>query len=366
MVKLKLDEQSTDRVMIIQERKTMTIKCGIVGATGYTGSELLRLLCFHPQAHVAVATSRAEDGRRVDDYFPFLRGHVGGLTFSNFNVSALSDCDVVFFATPHGTAMTMAPELLETGTRVIDLGADYRIKDVDNWSTWYNLEHTSSDWVAKAVYGLPERYRDDIKSAQLVANPGCYPTAVTLGFLPLLDTLNEDQILIADAKSGISGAGRKANVNMLLAEATENFKAYGVSGHRHLPEILQNLSSAAGKAIKLNFTPHLLPMVRGIHATLYAHSHLSLEDTQQRFEDYYKEEAFVDVMPLQAHPETKAVKGTNMCRIAIHQPQDQGLTVVLSVIDNLVKGAAGQAIQNMNIMFSLEETTGLNMPALVP
>lgn len=345
-------------------------KVAVVGATGYTGVELLRLLVKHPDVEVTQVTSRANAGSRVDAMFPNLRGFLD-LEFSEPEPEQLAAADLVFFATPNGVAMKSAAQLLDAGTRVIDLAADFRIKDIDTWSKWYGMEHACPERVAEAVYGMPEMNREQIKGAQLVANPGCYPTAVTLGLLPLLENglINPDSI-IADAKSGASGAGRQANVGTLLCEAGDSFKAYGVPGHRHLPEIAQNLSQISGEATDLTFVPHLLPMIRGIHATLYADlvtgSLPENTDLQALYEQRYQNEPFVDVMPAGTHPETRSVRGANVCRMAVHNPQQGRRLVVLSVIDNLVKGAAGQAIQNMNLMFDLPEQAGLNAPGLLP
>ncbi|MET4162523.1 N-acetyl-gamma-glutamyl-phosphate reductase [Marinobacterium sp. MBR-111] len=343
------------------------VKVGIVGGTGYTGVELLRLLANHPQARVEVITSRSEEGIPVADMYPNLRGH-HDITFTVPDVDRLAACDVVFFATPHGVAMSMAPELVERGVRVIDLGADFRIKDIELWEKWYNLEHTCPDLVAKAVYGLPELNRDQIKGAELIGCAGCYPTAVQLGYLPLLESkLVDHRRLIADCKSGASGAGRGASVGTLLCEASESVKAYGVPGHRHLPEIRQGLSGIAERPVGLTFSPHLMPMIRGIHATLYSVLKDPVgPDLQALFEERYRNEPFVDVMPAGSHPETRSVKGSNMCRISVHQPQGEDVVVVLSVIDNLVKGASGQAVQIMNLMFDLPERSGLEQVALMP
>ena len=341
------------------------IKVGIVGGTGYTGVELLRLLAIHPHAELTVITSRGEAGMPVAEMFPSLRGYVD-LQFTDPAQVDLSSCDVVFFATPNGIAMQQTRELLAKNVRVIDLAADFRIKDVATWEKWYGMTHACPELIAEAVYGLPEMNRAQIRTAKLIANPGCYPTAVQLGFMPLLEAgVIDPTYLIADAKSGASGAGRKAEVHALLAEAGDNFKAYGVAGHRHLPEISQGLASMANTQVGLTFTPHLLPMIRGIHATLYAKLTKSV-DLQQLFEDRYREEAFVDVLPSGSHPETRSVRGSNQCRIAVHQPQGGDTVVILSVIDNLVKGAAGQAVQNMNIMFGLSEGLGLNVVPLLP
>jgi N-acetyl-gamma-glutamyl-phosphate reductase len=341
------------------------IKVGIVGGTGYTGVELLRLLAIHPNVELTVITSRGEAGIAVAEMFPSLRGYVS-LKFSDPAQVDLSVCDLVFFATPNGIAMQQTRELLAKNVRVIDLAADFRIKDVATWEKWYGMTHACPDLIAEAVYGLPEINREKIKNAKLVANPGCYPTAVQLGFMPLLEAgVIDPTYLIADAKSGVSGAGRKAEVHALLAEAGDNFKAYGVPGHRHLPEISQGLTAMANQQVGLTFTPHLLPMIRGIHATLYAKLTKSV-DLQKLFEERYSNEAFVDVLPKGSHPETRSVRGSNQCRMAVHQPQGGDTVVILSVIDNLVKGAAGQAIQNMNIMFGLSEGLGLNVVPLLP
>ena len=342
-----------------------TISIGIVGGTGYTGVELLRLLAQHPHAELRVITSRTEAGTPVAAMFPNLRGRVT-LRFTEPSAKALAGCDVVFFATPNGVAMGETRALLEAGARVIDIAADFRIRDVALWEKWYGKKHACPELVAEAVYGLPEMNRERIRGARLVANPGCYPTSVQLGFLPLLEAgLVDTQHLIADAKSGVSGAGRRAEVHTLLAEASDNFKAYGLSGHRHHPEIMQGLAQIAGAPVNLVFVPHLTPMIRGIHATLYARL-TAPTDLQALYEKRYAAEAFVDIMPAGSHPDTRSVRGANVCRIAVHRPQGGDIAVVLSVIDNLVKGAAGQAVQNMNLMFGLPETAGLEQIALLP
>lgn len=342
------------------------IKAGIVGGTGYTGVELLRLLALHPNIELQAITSRGEAGTAVAEIFPSLRGHVD-LVFSAPDDANLENCDVVFFATPNGVAMQHTPSLMKAGVRVIDLAADYRINDVAVWEKWYGMTHASPELIADAVYGLPEVNREAIKSAQLLANPGCYPTASQLGYLPLIENnLIETTGLIADCKSGVSGAGRSASVGILMSEVNESVKAYAVPGHRHLPEIQQGLQIAAGKDVGLTFVPHLMPMTRGIHSTLYAKLLKTDVDLQKVFEDRYANEPFVDVLPAGSHPETRTVRGVNTCRIAVHRPQDGDTVVVLSVIDNLVKGAAGQAVQNLNIMFGLDEQTGLQGIGLLP
>lgn len=338
---------------------------GIVGGTGYTGVELLRLLATHSEVDVSVITSRSEAGVPVSSIYPNLRGRFD-LAFSVPDVAVLKSCDLVFFATPNGTAMKMVPELLDSGVKVIDLAADFRIRDIAVWEQWYGMTHACPEVVAEAVYGLPELNREAVRSARIVANPGCYPTAVTLGYLPLIESGAVSlEGLIADCKSAVSGAGRGANTAMLMGEVGESFKAYGVAGHRHLPEIAQMLSLVSQQSVKPVFIPHLLPMVRGIHATLYA-TMTGDVDLQSLFEQRYAEEPFVDVLPAGSHPETRSVRGANGCQIAVHRPQNGNTVVVLSVIDNLVKGAAGQAVQNMNLMLGLDELEGLRQVALLP
>lgn len=345
---------------------TAKIRVGVVGGTGYTGVELLRLLSVHAHVEVKTITSRSEAGIGVSDLFPNLRRHIA-LAYSVPDEAVLKRCDLVFFATPNGTAMTSAPGLLDAGVRVIDLAADFRLKDAALWEKWYGVPHACPALLQTAVYGLPEMNRAAIHEARLVANPGCYVTAVTLGFLPLVERrLIDGSRLIADAKSGVSGAGRGAEVRNLMSETAENFRAYGVAGHRHWPEIIQNLAAAGGTEVGLTFVPHLTPMIRGIHATLYGDLLDASVDVQALYEDRYRDEPFVDVMPAGSHPETRSVRGANLCRMAVHRPQGGQRLVVLSVIDNLVKGAAGQAVQNMNLMFGLPEVSGLQAPALLP
>jgi len=342
------------------------LKVGIVGATGYTGVELLRLLIGHEQVDIHVVTSNSEKDNYVTDVFPSLSGYLD-LKFYEHDSPVLTECDLVFFATPHATSMYKIPELLNANIKVIDLSADFRLQDAEQWQHWYGIEHAAPELLKSAVYGLPEINRDQISKADLVANPGCYPTAVSLGLLPLIEEGIVDlNSLIADAKSGVSGAGRKVAMASLFSEASETFKAYGVSGHRHLPEICQTLSLCSGQAVDITFVPHLVPMVRGIFATLYARLKQMDIDVTDIYTTRYINEPFVEVLPNGSQPDTRGVRGTNMCRIAVSQAQDSDKLVILSVIDNLVKGAAGQAIQNMNIMFGLDEVSGLNLPAIYP
>lgn len=343
------------------------IKVGIVGGTGYTGVELLRLLAVHPQVRVDVITSRGESGTRVADLYPNLRGHFD-LAFSNPDPADLAQCDVVFFATPHGVAHGLVPELLAAGTRVIDLSADYRIRDPELWAQWYGQPHGSVELLADAVYGLPEFNRAAIVDARLVACPGCYPTSIQLGFMPLLEAgVIDTTDLIANAASGVTGAGRQAKIDNLYTEAGDSFKAYAAAGHRHLPEVEQGLTDInGGNPVRVTFVPHLLPIIRGIHSTLYATLVKSECDLQALFEERYQDEPFVDVLPAGVLPQTRTVRGGNVCRIGVVRPQERDKVVVFSIIDNLTKGASGQAVQNMNLMFGFPETMGLDAPALLP
>jgi N-acetyl-gamma-glutamyl-phosphate reductase len=342
------------------------IRVGIVGGTGYTGVELLRILALHPHVEIKAVTSRADAGKRVDAAYPNLRGFVDAV-FVEPATDALAGCDAVFFATPNGTAMRMTPDLLARGIKIIDLSADFRLKDPAVWAHWYGEPHACPELLDEAVYGLPEVNRDAVRTARLIACPGCYPTAVQLGLLPLVESgvIRLDR-LIADVKSGVSGAGRKAEIPILMSETGESLKAYNVKGHRHWPEIRQGLEQAAGETVGLTFVPHLIPMIRGIHATLYAELKGEAPDSQALFEARYRDEPFVDVLPAGSHPDTRNVRGANRCQIAVHRPFNGNTVVVLSVIDNLVKGAAGQAVQNLNLMFGLSETAGLAAIGLYP
>ncbi len=342
------------------------IKVGIVGGTGYTGVELLRLLALHPEVELTAITSRKEDGLPVADLYPSLRGRVK-LAFSAPDKADLSQCDVVFFATPHGVAMAQAPALLAAGVKVIDLAADFRIKDRAVFESTYKIEHSAPELLEQAVYGLPELNRADIAGAALIANPGCYPTTMQIGFVPLLKAGWIDAShLIADCKSGVSGAGRKAEIGILFSESSDNFKAYGVGGHRHTPETAAQLQRYTEQKVGLIFTPHLVPMIRGMHSTLYARlsREVSNEALQQLFEEAYRGQPFVDVLPFGSHPETRSTRGANVLRLALHRHGDT--VIILVVQDNLVKGASGQAVQCMNLMFGLDEGLGLNTIALMP
>lgn len=348
------------------------ISVGIVGGTGYTGVELLRLLLRHPEVQVTVLTSRTEAGRRVDDMFPSLRGHTD-LCYSDLNIEDLKQCDVVFFATPHGVAMKHAADLVAANTKVIDLAADFRLQDLAQFEKWYGMEHACPEILKDSVYGLSELNREQIKTAQVIGNPGCYPTTVQLGLAPLLksaETLIKPESIIIDAKSGVSGAGRKASLGMIYSENADNFKAYGVAGHRHHPEIVEALENISGQKDVFNhivFVPHLVPMIRGMLSTMYIDltDAGDATDVQALYEQFYAQEQFVDVMPAGSSPETRSVRGANQLRIALYKLQPKKL-VVLVAQDNLVKGAAGQAVQNMNLMFGFAEQAGLEVIGLLP
>ena len=345
------------------------IKVGIVGGTGYTGVELLRLLALHPDVELSVITSRGEAGLPVADMFPSLRGRVS-LAFTDPAQADLTLCDVVFFATPHGVAMSQAKALVTAGVKVIDLAADFRLQDAAVFEQWYKLSHSCPEILADAAYGIPELYRDNVRAAQVIGNPGCYPTTVLLGLAPLLEQglIDLSVPIISDSKSGVSGAGRKAEVATLFAESSDNMKAYGVAGHRHHPEIHAQLQQLAGAQVQFIFVPHLIPMIRGMLSTMYVKLSASglNTDIQALYEARYQGEAFVDVLPPGSLPETRSVRGANQLRLALYPQADSGYLTIIVVQDNLVKGAAGQAVQNMNIMFDLDEQAGLNIVPLLP
>ena len=347
------------------------IRAGIVGGTGYTGVELVRLLARHPAVQLHALTSRTEAGKRVDSLFPNLRG-VTDLTFSSGEDALLLQCDVVFFATPHGVAMRQSAALLDKGCKIIDLAADYRLQDTAEFEKWYGMSHSEPELLRESVYGLPEINREAISQARVVGNPGCYPTTVQLALYPLLrdELLIDPASIVVDAKSAVSGAGRKAELDLLFTEASDNIKAYGLSGHRHQPEIVQGLQRMAPGVSgfdELVFVPHLVPLIRGMLSTI----HLVLSeagqaaDLQARFEQVYADAPFVDVMPAGSSPGTRSTRGSNMLRLALQRVGPRRL-IVLAAQDNLVKGAAGQAVQNMNLMFGLPETAGLDIVPLMP
>lgn len=344
------------------------LKAGIYGASGYTGQELLKILVNHPEVEIAAVTSRRFNGMRIPDVYPCFEG----LTEQRFRDSSPDEfaplCDVIFSALPHGVAMDFVPKLLKSGKKVIDLSADFRLRELSVYEKWYR-GHSSPELLATAVYGLPELYREEIKSAALVANPGCYPTSIILGLAPLLRSgLAELESIIVDSKSGVSGAGREPKIGSLFCEVNEGFKAYGVLVHRHTPEIEQELSALARTEVKITFVPHLLPVNRGILSTIYAtmKHEVSAASLLDMYSEFYKNEAFVQVLKSGTYPNISSVKGTNNCQIGINADPARRRIVVVSVIDNLFKGAAGQAIQNMNLMCGLEEGVGLKNVALFP
>lgn len=354
------------------------ISAAIVGGTGYTGIELIRLLSAHPKVSIDLLTSRSEAGTRADEIFPSLRG-ISDIVFSDLGedtLAALQKCDVVFFATPHGVAMQQAEALTASGVKVVDLAADFRLQSLAEFEKWYKQSHACPDLLKSAVYGLPEINRDKLADAMLVGNPGCYPTTAILGLKPIIALQNQqnerliESRIVIDAKSGVSGAGRQASLALNYAETTDNFKAYGVTGHRHLPEIEQGVEQLLASQFtqRIRFLPHLVPMIRGMFSSI----HLELTesgaaiDWQQEFESSYNGEAFIDVLPSGVYPDTRSVRASNRLRIAIYQDNERRELTVLVVQDNLVKGAAGQAVQNMNVMFGFEESMGLNAAPIVP
>lgn len=352
-----------------QTHQTQKIRVGVVGATGYGGIELVRLLATHPQVEIVALVSRSDAGVRVVDEFSHLRGVLpADLCYIAPQDAPWQQLDVCFFATPHAVAMNQAAFLLDSGVKVIDLSADFRIDDLHVWERWYGTRHTAEALQKTAVYGLPEYNREAIKQAQLVACPGCYPTAAQLALWPLLQHgqwLDHQVPVIIDAKSGSSGAGRTAKKQMLYVERDENFTAYQATGHRHYPEIKQQLEKMAGQSLALVFTPHLLPVKRGIFETIYVKLTDKNADIAAYYQDFYRDEAFVEVLPAGQVPVLSAVVGTNRVQIGMAKPVDSDFLTLFVTEDNLLKGAAGQALQCMNLMFALEETTGLLQTAYV-
>lgn len=341
------------------------LKVGVVGASGYTGLLLVHLLQTHPQVELTCVTSRQYAGQAISSVFPSVAQ--SDLRFVDTNMQNLADCQLVFLATPHGVGMALVPQLLSAGIKVIDLSADFRLSDAAIWQSWYAQEHTAQAYLSEAVYGLTEHYREQLVGARLVANPGCYPTAVQLAIWPLLKQgLIDPAGIVIDAKSGVSGAGRQAKISLLASEVMGSFKAYGAEGHRHWPEIHQALLAMLPESEQANLTitflPHLLPMVRGMEVSIYVHPRVSLAECQQALVNSYLEEYFVKLVD--GVPDSKSVQGTNFCQIGICQPKHSPHLVISSVIDNLVKGAAGQAIQNLNVLMGWDEAMGLN--TLVP
>ena len=344
------------------------VKAAVYGASGYTGQELMRLLLRHPEVEITAITSRQYKGLPLAKVFPGFQG-LTNLTFSEYSPQEVAGlCDVVFLALPHSVSMQAAPVFHASGKKVIDLSADFRIRDVKTYEKWYG-KHASPDLLSQAVYGLPELYRAAIAASDFIANPGCYPTSVILGLAPLMKGNCIDlNSIIADSKSGASGAGREAQVGTLFCEVEEGFKAYNVGRHRHTPEMEQELTRLAGTAITISFTPHLLPVNRGILSTIYAGlaKKSTTSDLLQLYGDFYGHEKFVSLCPEGVFPNLSSVRGTNYCHIGLTVDERTQRVIVISAIDNLVKGAAGQAIQNMNIMCGFAEDAGLNKMPLFP
>ncbi len=346
------------------------IKIGIVGASGYSGSELLRFLVNHPGAlQVALCTSETYAGQCIDSVLPNLRGFLSS-KFEALDLDSLKDrVDVVVLAVPHKVAMSFVPKILAQGLRVVDFSADYRLEDAETYEAWYHVEHTSTSLMSKSVYGLPERYRDCIRSAQLVANPGCYPTSAILAAMPFvkLGVVALDSIIV-DSKSGISGAGPKPSENTHYANRESNFIAYNIGAHRHTPEIEQELSAVASEPVRVTFTPHLVPMTRGILSTVYMRftEDISTEEALNIYAKFYAHEPFVRVLPTGTYPQTKAVLGSNYCDVGLEVDARTRRIVAMAAIDNLGKGAAGAVVQNLNLMFGFKETDGLKVPGMMP
>ncbi len=345
-------------------------KVGIIGATGYTGIELMRLLYFHPRARITRVTSTSQQGEDISRVHPQFK-KIYNLTLEELDIEKLAEeTDIIFSALPHGLALEKVPELIKMGKKVIDLSSDFRLKNPEDYPIWYGFEHPGPDYLEKSVYGLPEVYRDKLQDAYLVANPGCYPTSIILGLMPLIqENLIDCTSIICDSKSGVSGAGRGAKLPFHFPECTENFKAYRVGNHQHTPEIEQELRNISkDPALTLLFTPHLVPMIRGILSTIYAAVNKGVvkEDVEEAYQKAYQNETFIRLMDETELPETKYVYGTNFCDIGFRLEERTGRIIVVTAIDNLVKGAAGQAVQNMNILLGWPEETGLLQPVVYP
>jgi len=344
------------------------IKIGIYGASGYTGQELLKILVRHPEADVVVLTSRKFKGLPVSDIYPVFKDLTDQKYIDASPEDVASLCDVIFLAVPHGEAMEVAPYFLEKGEKVIDLSADYRLRDIKVYEKWYK-KHTSSELIRKAVYGLPELYRNDITGANLIANPGCYPTGVILALAPVLKEKYIDiSSVIVDSKSGVSGAGRELSIGSLFCEANEGLKAYKICAHRHTPEIEQELSILAGCNVTVSFVPHLIPVSRGILSTIYAtlQRNVSVSDLVGLYKKFYRNDIFIRIYDDGTYPNISCVRGSNYCDIGFALDDRTGRVIIIAAIDNLMKGAAGQAVQNMNLMSGFPEDMGLNLISLFP
>ena len=346
------------------------MKLGIVGASGYSGSELLRFLVNHPgKLEIALCTSETYAGQYIDSVLPNLRGFLSS-KFEALDIDSLKDrVDVVVLAVPHKVAMSFVPQILAQGLRIVDFSADYRLEDAETYEAWYHVDHTSTSLMSKSVYGLPERYRDCIRSAQLVANPGCYPTSAILAAMPFVKQgiVALDSIIV-DSKSGISGAGPKPSENTHYANRESNFMAYNIGVHRHTPEIEQELSAVASEPVRVTFTPHLVPMTRGILSTVYMRltAEISTAEAVAIYTKFYEDEPFVRVLPVGTYPQTKAVLGSNYCDVGLEVDARTRRIVAMAAIDNLGKGAAGAVVQNLNLMCGFKETDGLKVPGMMP
>mgnify|MGYP001615729596 FL=1 len=345
------------------------LKTAIIGGSGYTGGELLRLLLNHTEIEIAAITSEKSIGKPVSALFPNLKNMTDMVFEKNEPAIISKKADFIFLCLPHCAAMDSAKAYLKYGKKVVDLSADFRLKDYKVYEKWYKERHTAKDLLKKAVYGLPELYRNKIENAELVANPGCYPTSAILAIAPLLKSKwakGIDLPIIIDSKSAISGAGRGAEVAYLFTEANESVRAYKIGSHRHTPEIEQELSITAKKKIHVSFTPHLIPMNRGILSTIYIKKPINAEQLLEHYRDFYENEPFVRILNSGSLPDTKNIRGSNICEIGIVEDKRTGMTVIVSAIDNLIKGASGQAIQNMNIMQGFDEGCGLNLLPIFP
>ncbi len=340
------------------------LRVAVVGATGYTGFELIRLLSSHDEVEIAVLTSETYAGTEIGEVFPGLASVVVG-KLQKFEPSLCKGMDLVFACLPHRVAMNSVPDLMDTGARVVDFSADFRLRDPAVYEAWYQTKHVCPDLIAEAAYGIPELYREEIRKAKLVANPGCYPTGAIMGLAPLLQKgLIRPGSIVIDAKSGVSGAGRKSDLGLQFSEVNERFMAYSVTTHRHTPEIEQELSVACGQEVRVSFTPHLLPTTRGILSTIYAEigGGVALDDVRRAFVEAYSEEYFIRLMPAGAFPNVSQVGGSNFVDIGVALDDRTGRLIVITAIDNLVKGASGAAVQNMNVMLGLPEAKGLSQP----
>ena len=353
---------------LLNQRDKIMLRVGIIGASGYTGAELTRILSAHPEVELTVATSRQNAGLPLSEVYPSLKDRIN-IIFEDVVMEDLVErADLFFTAVPHQTAMSIVPQLLQAGKKVVDLSADFRISDAKVYEEWYQT-HTAPEYLNEAVYGLPEIYREKIVRARLTANPGCYPTSIILGTAPLLKAgIIDPDTLIADSKSGATGAGRSASVATLFCEVSEGFKAYKIGEHRHTPEIEQEISLLSGRQVVISFTPHLVPMSRGILSTIYSKmvKQLSQAEIYEIYHNFYKEEPFVRICDIGTYPATQFVKGSNFCDIGFKLDKRTGRVIIISAIDNLVKGAAGQAVQNMNLMYGFKETLGLLSLPLFP